>query len=794
VLGKALPEGTAALASGVTRDEVLSTQALTIPFVGRRQEMQAALDALLGDEQSDTTGRALVIHGDSGTGKSYFARELMLLMNGSRPDDLFLYIDIANDEYQAARTLSSLLNLALIPGQMKGSLRISIPEHLSLERFRRQTRKRGLGRGLVRGIVQAIATAVGVGAAVGSALGASKDSSAPPVDDELAAYLAWVAKRQAIFLAVDNVQFLNLDVRLTLESVLQRVKKRVQLIAVDRTTDGVSELNPPVRCFSDTLLELTLGRLTRVETAQLVAGAIGATDDIAQSLAEDIYTKTDGLAKDVEYCLRQYSLELGRGAQVGAIEGLLSTINRLPLIHRQFLVIAALLDGGVKQAIARGTVSRLVSAYDRARLDEIVDELVARDYLRLNSQSGDRIRPGHERIVIAIRDLADDELHEEVRRSLVAELAAALDTLSTGESETYLLHCLVGLQTARELARNVHYVARLIQFQHRQDQFPYLVAISEELQEVLPLLPEHALNDLLDAMQKSSAFEQGLQLVAQLDANHVPGAEDRRMYRLKYLTQAYRFDEALSLSKDIGEHEWGAVYRINALMALERDEEAKEITERELSEESSEWQAVLRRNTITLYDTETALRHLNEAEVYFERTQSDFRLATIDTNRSTVYLHAGRYGDALRSLDRAVARMRYVGSREIFQAQVNVAVRYAIVGDYEAALRMLDESAVHVPRALLYDQVLIDIDRIVVRCASGALDKKSGESALAECVARIRGFQMPDLHRLVEINMAALGDAPTTGDVTGDNRVQLIVPLQARGVTWGLETEVHWRY
>ena len=266
------------------------------------------------------------------------------------------------------------------------------------------------------------------------------------------------------------------------------------------------------------------------------------------------------------------------------------------------------------------------------------------------------------------------------------------------------------------------------------------------------------------------------------------------MYRVKYLTQAYRFDDALALSEEIGEHEWGAVYRINTLMALERDEEAKVIAERELSDESSEWQAVLRRNTITLYDPETALRHLDEAEAYFERIHSDFRLATIDTNRSTVYLHAGRYGDALRSLDRAVERMRYVGSREIFQALVNVGVRYALLGDYEAALSTLDESAVHVPRALLYDQVLIHINRIVIRCVSGELDTGPGEAALAACVDRIRGFQMPDLHRLAEINMTALKGDPRQSITNDGQPVQLIVPLQAQGVTWGLETEVHWRY
>jgi tetratricopeptide (TPR) repeat protein len=794
VTGKDLPTGAPASAARGSRAEILSTQALTVPFLGREREMAAALDHLLPDEDDDERARTLVVHGDSGTGKTYFARELMLRVNAQRPDALFLYVDVANDEYQASRTIASLLKLAFVPGLMTGGSRISIPEQVSLQRFRRQTRQRGVGRGFLRALAQAIATAVGVGAAVGSALGSDQGGSAPSVEEELAAYLSWVAKRQAIYMTVDNLQFLNLEVRLTLESVLQRVGRHVRLIAVDRTVGGVSELDPPVRCFSDALLELSLGTLTRAETEQVVACAIGAEDETTRGLADDIFIKTDGLAKDVEYCLRQYSLELGRGARVGAIEGLLSTIDRLPLIHRQFLVIAALLDGGVKQAIARGTVSRLASAYDRVRLDEIVDELVARDYLRLNSDSGDRLRAGHERIVVAIRDLADDDLHEEVRRSLIEELAAAVDAPSTDESETYLLHCLVGLQTARELARNIHYIARLIQSQHRQDQFSYLVAISEELHEILPLLPEHALNDLLDAMQKSSAFEQGLQLVGLLDANHVPGAESRRIYRLKYLTQAYRFDDALALSEQIGEEEWGAVYRINALMALERDAEARALADKHISDEPSEWQAVLRRNTITLYDVETALRHLDEAESYFEHTQSDFRLATIDTNRSTVYLYARRYGDALRCLERAAMRMRFVGSREIFQAQVNIAVRSALIGDYTSALRTLDEAAVQVPRALLYDQVMIDIDRIVIQCASGGIDAEAGEWALAECTARIRGFEMPDLHELIATNLAALRGKSPLAAAPVDDRVRLIVPLQERGVTWGLETEVHWRY
>jgi tetratricopeptide (TPR) repeat protein len=781
------------LASDI-RAATSGTQPLTIQFVGRSREIGAALDHLLPQEDDGDPGRTLVVHGDSGTGKTYFARELMLRAHAEQPDALFLCVDVANDEYQSSRTIDSLLKLALVPGPMVGSLRISIPEQLSLLRFRQQSRQRSMGRNFLRALAQAIASAVGAGAAVGTALGAEGKGAAPPVDDELAAYFSWVAKRQAIFLMIDNLQFLNLDVRLTLESVIQRVGKQIRLIALDRTVGGASELDPPVRCFSDALLDLHLDVMTPAETQQLVAGAFGSNDNATQRLAADIFTKTGGLPKDIEYCLRQYALELGGGASVGAIEGLLSTIDRLPLIHRQFLVIAALLDGGVKKAIARGTVSRLASAYDRARLDEIVEELVARDYLRLNSESGDRLRPGHERIVVAIQDLADDDLHEEVRRSLIEELTVALDAHTTGESETYLLHCLVGLQTARELARNVQYIARLIQSQHRQDQFAYLVAISQELHEILPLLPEHVLNDLLDAMQKSSAFEQGLAVVSLLDGHKVPGAEGRRIYRLKYLTQAYRYDEALALSEEIGEKGWGFVYRINALMALDQDAEAREIADRNFSAKLSEPQAVLRRNTVTLYDTDTALRHLDEAYAYFEREQSDFRLATVDTNRGVVHLDAGQYGDALRCLDRARERMNQVGSSEIFQAQINIANRSALMGDYPSALQLLDEAALHVPPALLFDEVKIELNRTVIEFAAGAKDRQECEAELAACSARIRGFQMPYLQTLLESNLAAARGRPQALSNRVPDRVSKSFPLRAHGATWELGGSLHWRY
>lgn len=779
---------------GNRRSERLSTTALNITFVGRRREMEDSRRHLLPDDERPD-GRVLIIRGDSGSGKTFFVRELMRRVCDARPRALYLYMDVADDEYQSSRILSSILKVALVEGGMTSASTISVPEDLTLKRYRKQLGHRGAARGVFRAVARAIATFVGLGSAVDAALDESGVDETASLEVELTKYLAWAVKNEAVFLTIDNVQFLNLELRLTLESIVDRVNRNVRFIVIDRTIHGVSTLDPPIRCFGDNHLAFQLGKMTPAETKELVGAAIGHEEPAVETLADDIFSKTDGLAKDIEYFLRSYVLE-PKSVGTGGVEGLLAMIDRLPLIHRQFLVIATLLDGGVDKAIARNAVRRIAAVYDEAALDDAVDQLVARDYLRINTESGNRLRPGHERIVTAMRNLADDDLQEEVRRSLVQELAAALEGPDSEENETYLLHCLVGLQTIQELARSIHYISRLVQSQHRQDQFSYLVALADELRDVLPLLPEHVLNDILDAMQKASAFERGLELLHTLESKGVMGAKDRLIYRFKYLTQAYRYEEALALSKELKDDEWGTVYRVNALMALGRDGEARSATEARLSTTMTEAQAVLRRNTVTLFDEETALRFLDEAYAYFERTQSEFRLATVDTNRGTVYLEAGRLGDALRVLERAVTRMRLVGSREIYQAQINLAVREALVERFDAALELLDEAAFQVPQALLLDQVKIRANRAVVATVGGAIGRDETERILTDCVHRTRGVRMPYVQQVVTDNLAVLRGKPAR--IVAPLEPVLSVPLrdEASGLDARLTlmTSLHWRY
>ncbi len=771
----------------------LSGNSISIKFIGREDEMRSAL-AHLNSDCAKSEGRLLIVRGDSGTGKTFFTKQLVQRIYEEQPSNLYLYIDIPNDGFVSSKAIETLLSLAMVPGSIMDSKPISVPDELTFQEYIRRSKRSDQNKNLLRVISQAIGNLLGVGPAVQAVVnsGSEQDESAK-VADELRAYLSWVADRASVILVVDNIQFLSLGDRLSLESVLQRSSDEIRLVAIDRTVNSQTILDIPIRCFAENKLEIEITKLTEVETAELIRNTKGLDPDTASLLFHDVFTKTDGLAKDIEYCIRQYHIKLSDNAEVEAIEGLLSTISRLPEIHRQFLVISSMLDGGVDKRIALATVSRLTSL-NRYQLNDIVDELVGSDYLLLDREQKEVLKPGHERIITSIRDLADEDLEIEVRSALLSELALAIQEATESESEAYLLHCFVGLQNANELIQDIDYVSRLVQSQYRQEQFSYLAILVDEIYEILHLLPNHVANDLLDALQKNSSFEKGLQVLSVFDSKQMPKSAKHDLFRMQYLTQAYRYEEALKLSDQLKDSEWLVVHRVNLLMALERSDEALSLTKAHLSSELSEAQAIQRRNTVSLFETNVALQHLDEAYSFFETNFSNFRLGTVDTNRSLVYLDNANYEEAGHCLDRAIQRMQLIRSPEIYQALLNQAIRFALIGQYDAAIRKFDESSSHVPHSLLFDRVKIDINRLVVQHIAGQIsgDRCAGELAL--CSERIRGLQLPYLNKVIKANIACTREESSNFVWESADTVDLTAKLARDGINWGLPMSVHWRY
>lgn len=772
-----------------------------IPFLGRQNEREL-FSRFVNSADRDTAHR-LIVRGDSGTGKSYFTRTCLSDALQAKPDSfLCVYVDLSNDEFQSARLVSSILKLSMVAAEPRLEYPLKIPPELTFEKFKRMSSDRkSIGWNVIRGLSQAAASFAGMGDAARELLDGAGEASTT-TSDVLFEYLKWVSVKRSILLAVDNYQFLNHDVRLTLESMVARVGANIKYIVVDRTVDDTSQIVPPVQRLNTHDVEISLGRFNPAETKSVVAGSIDVGGTHLDRLSADIFSKTKGLPKDIEYCLRHYLISSQGSPEKIDITGLLATIDRLPMMHRQFLIVASLLDGGIDESLAKNVVRRVASLSSDTDLERTLTDLITREYLKLNSDTGLRLRAGHERVINSMRKLASQEAIDDVRRSLIEEFATCLDRRSLPDNEAYLLHCLVGIQTAAELRGNLHFISRLVRAQSRLEQFAYLVSLSEEIGEVLPLLPESTVVILLDAMQKTSSFERGLQLLRKLEMDGALDESELTLYRFKFLNQLYQYDEANKLLDKLSDDPWSIVYQVSSLISQDKFSCAETIAKRlERIQEINEPKAILLRNTIVLKRPEIALDDLCKAAKFFERIDGEYRLATIETNKSLVHLCTQRYGDASRSLDRSVQLMQRVGSREIYQAYFNRAICNALQGNLHQAWSDFELASDFTPAALLLDAVKIDMAMTAFKFVVGEIEVSVAVDLLKEQLAKIKGVQLPYLRKSLDHNILALTDpqhetSPVlVNRLASSEQVSLYLPVHFSGTNpLIVNPSIHLRY
>lgn len=718
-------------------------------------------------------------------------------------------MDLSNDEFQSSRLVFSILNLLLLETRPSEKYPINVPEKYSLTRFQKRIiRKKDYGWTILKTLSKAIANFSGLGGPIEALIDArsstirDKNNAAEEI---LSRYVNWIGKQSLLVLAIDNYQFMNREIKHSLESILRKSKGNIAFIIVDRTFNNISESSPSLFDFHNEKKIIELFPFSKVETYSLIKKSITSSPDNLKKISEDIYTKTLGLPKDIEYCVQQYNRAFFNKEPKAEILGLLSTLDRLPLMHQQFLMIVSLLDGGISEQLAINAVLRIDGVSNYSEVKNILDELIALEYLKINSTSGDKLRPGHERIVQATREIINEEVLHEVRGSLINEIEKILDTSNRIERQDYLLHCFIGLQTANELRNKLHYISRLVRTQHRKEQFAYLVSISEELMEIISIFPESTVILILDSFQKSSAFDKGLQIINLLEEKTNYINQDLLLFKFKFLTQLYQYEQAKPIMELLDNESWNIVYKTNLLMALENNEKAKEIIEGVSSKlkVTKEYEAIIMRNTVTLFPSKLAMSNLNKAEKYFSKLESEYRLATIETNKSLVYICQGSLGDSLKVLNKSIIRMESIDSNEIYQPYINIAVTYVLLGKYNVAIEYFKKASNSVPRNLLLDQIKIEVNKIITKYLENLINNEMALSCLKELFERIKGIEMPYLRRIIKHNMNVLNSKKESrvsgieGFLANNQNVSLYVPVKLKKDSSRflvIIPSVHWRY
>lgn len=756
------------------------------PFMIRNKELDDSLSFLL----KDTNGSILLIKGDSGTGKTFFSKEILYSVNKKYNNQVFtLYIDTLNDIHESSQIFKYMLQLVLLQSSATRDWPINIPKNSTYHYFKEMNNKKNILNYRFFNIISMALTYFGLGK-LNNEFDKVNDSN---FENELQKYLKWVSLKNSIVIVMDNIQFLNEGDRTLLESIFESIEENIKIVFIDRTINSISTIKHPLRVFQKDMKILEFTNCSEEETKEIVQKLI-PNENKLNTISNDIFMKSKGIFKDIQYCIDSYLLEEKKGIKKHVIEGLLSTIDRLPLMHRQLLLIASLLSGGVKKKYVLNVIKRIYQIIEIDEINHTLNELVTKEYLKINSIRKDRVLPAHERIIKVMREIIDVETHEEVRASLIKEFKIILNNGNIEESETYILHCFIGLQNTQELIKNINYISRLIDVQFRQENFRYIVAFIEEMEELVYMLPEEKITLILDSFQKDSSFDKGLTLINNLYRNNIQlNKNNIEIFKFKFLIQSYHYQEALNVSKNIESSLWKDIYLINIYQALNQSKKAKELFETIYRKEINEEQAILRRNTITLLECNEAKNNLLEAKEYFEySTGSEFRIATIENNLGITYLNSYNYGDALKQFQSALKKFQKVNSNEVYQAYINLGVYCILNSKLDEALNYFYEAKQNVPISLLLDRVKIDLNIYITKMLMDKISIKELNEFMIELNNKIKGIEMPYLRDVINKNLKMCIDKKTSPLIKNKNSI--IVPIYTNGFTWHILMSIHWRY
>lgn len=722
------------------------------PFLGRVRELERCLTFLKPDE-SDAPSRLLHIAGESGAGKSFFAKEIICRFTERAPSSLGLYINVEESEFESAEIEKRLALIASYPAEPTRKDPQHIPVNAEMAKYLRplprwlQTLRYTYG-----GLREATADVPVLGNTIKALL--PQELPVSKRREMVAAgrfwdYLIATARRDPVLLVIDNFQFLPDSVAMEIDMVLAIADTGFRLLTVERLREGVSEARK-LRCFAYNRLSLELAALTHEETRKLVDIVLGAEGEGSSEIGDVMFRKSGGNPKQVWLQLRAYQLSQHRpeasenhsletrqnprpvGAAAGGYD---ETIQNLPALDRLALQLVTLLMGGLKLDDLVRILRSIVHSLSEEDVRRAILDLTLVGLLIVNGTQNNRVRIEHELVSRSVRRLTTEEDTLELRHDVVSALSHRLEHALEDEEYERLVDRLIGLLAPEEIRRHellAHLIA-LVDRQHSKEHFHYLASLfgTPCCGGAVDLLPSHCLEAFLDAFQKTSQFDKGLAAVALMRANGNLSPRKMALFAAKYLVQKFEYSEAESTLRQLDPGSDRDVVLFNILLNLCRDSEARRMVEAlpRNANQLDEYQCVMLRNSSHLYNEDTARRLLTLAKDGFRRLGLKFGEATALNNLGVLELWTGRYDDARRHLTAALSTLEALGSNEVYQPLTNMAVLHAVEGDVASARHLLDQARTAVSPWLKMDDIMLRLNQLTIELIEGSV---SGIDAAAK--------------------------------------------------------------
>lgn len=724
----------------------------------RDQIIKEALNFVKHDFHKVNQSRRFNLTGKSGTGKTYLIKNIIANLH---TEDVVLYIDLNSDDFFINLFFELLIYSSINEYSVEGGIRIG--KNDSFAYFLESNNYISNKEQLIRLLYNTLQQLPGVIPIMNTTEYFVEDASLPHnnMADYFFRYIKWIAERKKIYLVIDNYQFLTNKIKTEFESNLSFITHNLCFITIIRLKEYDLDNKLESLCFKEKEYSIALSELNIED----ISNILRLESVEYQNRAADCFLKTNGNLKEIEYYIVQLRQNISLNQKESNIRSLVDNIKYLPDLERYLMTISSLFPTGMDRNHIN-QLMQIILLVDEDTFNQSINSLIRVGYLILNGNSGNILKPAHEKIITSLSKSLGDDSFLEMQETLVNSLELMLSNMTPDKEYNYLLHCFVGIFTADQFKSKLNYVIKLLDIQFKANQYYYLVTFYKSACrqhnwiEIINFLPLFSLEQLLDSMQKTSEFYCGMKLLGQIKQSNRQDVGKLMIYEVKYLTQTYCFEQALELIESYDLSEQTILYKLNILQHLGRDVEAKKVVNDLTSHNSevfhSEYFYVILRNTAQYFSVNKAISNLEIVHTYFLRKGLKFGVATTKNNLGVVYLWSKELDVAERYLLEAEKLFNEVFSNEVFEPQCNLSVLYSLKGDEERSIYYSKQALSSFPKNLTYDYVMLLNNQQIIELEQQICSLEDTLRFFQEQYSNIHRFMDPWLTFIIEYNLSAI--------------------------------------
>lgn len=685
------------------------------PFSIRQNEINKCLTFLKGEE--NTYPKLLRVFGESGSGKSFFIKELLAKLTFENFEGAALYIDTPAADLEASTIFVRIEKILEKPKTADRAEPNFISKELASKWISRKLRLKSWKTHYIYRVTRDLVGQIpGFGSIIKAMMPISLTMTTKDDDGKAGiGFLAKLSDSKPVVLVLDNIQFLSPVIMEMFEQEFHSFGRFFSLIVIERIFNE-RRINWKPFFQNQVTKDIELGPASIEETLVLVKSILPGENDI-ETLSRAIHRRSHGNLKSIWFQLKLISSRRNNQLEIDATESYEGVIQSLQPTDQAVLRLVVFLLGGL-------SIYQLIHLFEASHLKigaEIVlgaiTDLTAIGLLVINSEHHDKVRVEHELVAQLVVELTPEEEKLEIRQHLVNALSQILDTGTYTKEKNSLYDRLIGIAHDKEIRESPilqSHIVRFIHDQHTNEKFTYLATICRDsvCWDILDILPSPTILSFLNAIQKCSLFSFGLVAVESLKRSGHKSIV--AIFEAKYLVQLFRYEEARLALKEAPSSKEKDAIKFNIMINLCEDNEAAQIVEKvydSLSYHSlSEQDFLILRNSGHLFSPKKGKRNLTAAIEGFKRMGSQYGVATSLNNLGIVEIFAGRYRSAEKKFEESRQILSDLGSNEAYQPCVNLSALAMKEGAYGLARQFLGKAREMVPKSLRMDEVMINFN------------------------------------------------------------------------------------